>query len=63
LDVLSDPTRLRIVLSLPKGGCLTCGEAATPCEDLAKSTLSNHFRILREAGLVRTKKDGVLQVE
>jgi DNA-binding transcriptional ArsR family regulator len=26
---------------------------------MAKSTLSNHFRILREAGLVRTSKQGV----
>ncbi|BAR55279.1 transcriptional regulatory protein [Bradyrhizobium diazoefficiens] len=26
---------------------------------MAKSTLSNHFRILREAGLIRTSKQGV----
>lgn len=26
---------------------------------MAKSTLSNHFRILREAGLIRTVKQGV----
>jgi DNA-binding transcriptional ArsR family regulator len=26
---------------------------------MAKSTLSNHFRILREAGLIQTSKQGV----
>ena len=26
---------------------------------MAKSTLSNHFRILREAGLIQTSKKGV----
>jgi len=26
------------------------------CPDMAKSTLSNHFRILREAGLIRTQE-------
>jgi DNA-binding transcriptional ArsR family regulator len=51
--------RLRIVKSLiAKDECMSCTEAA-PCPDMAKSTLSNHFRILREAGLVRTSKQGV----
>jgi DNA-binding transcriptional ArsR family regulator len=26
---------------------------------MAKSTLSNHFRVLREAGLIQTSKKGV----
>ena len=26
---------------------------------MAKSTLSNHFRVLREAGLIHTTKQGV----
>ena len=34
-----------------------CG--AAPCPEIAKSTLSNHFRILREAGLIHTEKQGV----
>jgi DNA-binding transcriptional ArsR family regulator len=33
--------------------------AAAPCPDMAKSTLSNHFRVLREAGLIQTTKKGV----
>jgi DNA-binding transcriptional ArsR family regulator len=59
LAALSDPMRLRIVKSMVgKQGCMSCTEAA-PCPDMAKSTLSNHFRILREAGLIRTEKKGV----
>ena len=33
--------------------------AGCPHSKLAKSTLSNHFRILREAGLIRSAKQGV----
>ena len=59
LAALADPKRLSIVRSLfAKDECMSCTEAA-PCPDMAKSTLSNHFRILREAGLVRTSKQGV----
>ena len=59
LGALSDPMRLRIVSSLlKKNDCMSCSEAA-PCPDMAKSTLSHHFRILREAGIIRTSKIGV----
>jgi DNA-binding transcriptional ArsR family regulator len=59
LAALADPMRLRIVKSLvAQHDCMSCTEAA-PCEGMAKSTLSNHFRILREAGLIQTSKKGV----
>lgn len=59
LGALADPMRLRIMRSLMQvEGCLSCSEAA-PCPNMAKSTLSHHFRILREAGLIRTSKVGV----
>jgi DNA-binding transcriptional ArsR family regulator len=59
LAALSDPMRLRIVKALAlQGDCLSC-TAAAPCPDLPKSTLSNHFRVLREAGLIHTTKKGV----
>jgi DNA-binding transcriptional ArsR family regulator len=59
LAALADPMRLRIVKSLlERHDCMSCREAA-PCPDMAKSTLSNHFRILREAGLIETSKKGV----
>lgn len=59
LAALADPMRLRIVKSLlEQNDCMSCTEAA-PCPDMAKSTLSNHFRVLREAGLILTSKKGV----
>ncbi len=58
LSALADPNRLRIVKGLMgQKDCMSC-TAAAPCE-MAKSTLSNHFRVLREAGLIRTTKQGV----
>ena len=59
LAALADPMRLRIVKSLlQQNDCMSC-TAAAPSRDMAKSTLSNHFRILREAGLIQTSKKGV----
>ena len=60
LGALSDPMRLSILKKLlaSRAGSLSCSGAA-PCADVAKSTLSHHFRVLREAGLIRTTKQGV----
>src|SRR5271170_5332602 len=60
LGALSDPMRLRIFKKLleSRDGRLSC-TAAAPCPGMAKSTLSHHFRVLREAGLIRTSKQGV----
>ncbi|WP_371419812.1 ArsR/SmtB family transcription factor [Tardiphaga sp.] len=59
LSALADPIRLQIVRGLlQESGCLSC-TAASPCPTIAKSTLSNHFRVLREAGLIQTSKKGV----
>ncbi|HEY0330763.1 MAG TPA: helix-turn-helix domain-containing protein [Rhodopseudomonas sp.] len=61
LDALADPMRLRIVKALlGQADCMSMScTAAAPCPKMAKSTLSNHFRVLREAGLIRTTKKGV----
>jgi DNA-binding transcriptional ArsR family regulator len=62
LSALGDPVRLRIVRKLNgETGGLSCN-GATPCEGLAPSTLSHHFRILRESGVVRTSKAGVSHI-
>lgn len=59
LGALSDPMRLLILKRLlHNDGSMSCSDAI-PCADMAKSTLSNHFRILRDAGLIRTSKKGV----
>ena len=53
---LSDPTRRR-VLELLKQGPLSAGELSDQF-DVSKSTMSAHFAILREAGLVVSEKHG-----
>jgi DNA-binding transcriptional ArsR family regulator len=57
LSALADPIRLDIVRALADG--LPHPKTADVWHfDVQKSTLSHHFRILREAGLTRTIVDG-----
>lgn len=58
LYALSDPVRLHIVRNLAVRGELAC-YAAVAGLDIAKSTQSHHYRILREAGLIAQRKEGV----
>lgn len=55
LYALSDPVRLEIVRLLAELGEASCGEldGGRP-----KSSVSHHFRVLRDAGLVRTQSVG-----
>lgn len=55
LHALSDPARLEIVRSLASCGESCCGNIQI---GLSKATLSHHFRVLREAGVLRTRPDG-----
>jgi DNA-binding transcriptional ArsR family regulator len=59
LYALSDPIRLGIVRHLAHFGPATCGEldGGRP-----KSTVSHHFKVLREAGLVRTEGYGTTHI-
>lgn len=57
LHALSDPSRLAIVRALRESPDLSCNKAG-PAPEMAKSTLSNHFRILREAGLLCSRREG-----
>src|SRR4051795_5379542 len=59
LHALSDPIRLRIVGSLPEHRACNCGTFAVP---VAKSTLSHHLRVLREAGITLTEPSGTQRV-
>ena len=59
LHALSDPVRLRIVQSLARGGELTCGAFGI---GIPKSTLSHHFKVLREGGVIRTRMEGVHRI-
>jgi DNA-binding transcriptional ArsR family regulator len=58
LYALSDPVRLHIVQNLARKGELAC-YAAVAGLDLPKSTQSHHYRILREAGIIAQRKEGV----
>jgi DNA-binding transcriptional ArsR family regulator len=56
MHALSDPARIRIVELLARARRpLTCGEITG---ERPKSSMSHHFRILREAGLIETEIDG-----
>ncbi|MGW5381362.1 ArsR/SmtB family transcription factor [Nocardia sp. NPDC003963] len=61
MHALSDPIRLQLV------ACLACDEGEN-CGDLSqnielhKSTLSHHYRVLREAGITRTTVAGRTRV-
>ena len=61
LYALSDPVRVRILNGLRGADCLqNCTAFANVGETpLPKSTLSQHFRILREAGLIHSQRKGV----
>lgn len=55
-QALADPTRREILRHLREGD-LTAGEIAERFP-LAKSTLSGHFQVLRQAGLIVAEKQG-----
>jgi DNA-binding transcriptional ArsR family regulator len=56
LHALADPVRLDLVRQLTESDApIACGRFGTA---VAKSTLSHHFRILREAGIIATHRDG-----
>ncbi|PLC54715.1 transcriptional regulator [Pollutimonas nitritireducens] len=59
LYALSDSIRLDIVRHLARVEAATCGEldGGRP-----KSTVSHHFKVLREAGLVFTRNSGTIHL-
>ena len=57
LHALADPNRLAMVARLAATERLSCTDAA-PCETIPKSTLSNHLKLLRAAGLIETTQAG-----
>lgn len=55
LFALSDPSRLHIVKALAANGEMMCAEIEVP---LCKSACSRHYKVLREAGLIRMRPEG-----
>ena len=58
LQALSDPVRLHIV-KLSSERERACGEFEL---DLPKATLSHHFKVLREAGVICVRPDGTRHI-
>lgn len=61
LHALSDSTRVAIFAKIASSDCpQICSEFLKVAEQpIPKSTLSQHFKILREAGLIRSERCGV----
>jgi DNA-binding transcriptional ArsR family regulator len=61
LHALSDPVRVAIFADIAGSGCSqTCSSYLTVRQQaIPKSTLSQHFKVLREAGLIRGERQGV----
>src|SRR4051812_39333449 len=55
MQALADQTRIEIIRVLAQDGERTCG---TFDLGLSKATRSHHFKILREAGVTRTRMEG-----
>jgi DNA-binding transcriptional ArsR family regulator len=56
LDALGDPTR-RAVLAVLEGGARPVGEIARRLP-VSRPAVSQHLRVLKEAGLVRERRQG-----
>jgi DNA-binding transcriptional ArsR family regulator len=59
LHALSDPVRLGIVSGLSEVEERTCGSFDVK---VSKSTCTHHFRVLREAGLIRQRQQGTMRL-
>jgi DNA-binding transcriptional ArsR family regulator len=59
LHALSDPMRLKIVSELASGEERTCKSFDLP---VVKSTCTHHFKVLREAGVIRQQLLGTTRV-
>lgn len=61
LHALSDPSRAAIFAKITSLGCVEACSAVSALGDrvIPKSSLSSHFKVLREAGLIRCERHGV----
>ena len=61
MHALSDPVRVTIFADIVGAKCaMTCSTFLhVSKKEIPKSTLSQHFKVLREAGLIRSDRQGV----
>jgi DNA-binding transcriptional ArsR family regulator len=55
---MADPTRYQIVCLLLEHGEMSCGQLGERFE-LSPSAMSHHYKVLENAGLVTSRKEGV----
>ena len=55
-QAIVDPTRVRIIAALRRGELCVC--ELVDALEINQSTLSNHLQVLRQTGLVTTRKEG-----
>lgn len=58
LKALGHPVRLAIVRALAESSCCCCSDVCSRLP-LAQSTVSQHLKVLKDAGLVSFRRDGV----
>jgi DNA-binding transcriptional ArsR family regulator len=61
MRVVGDPVRLRVVRLLSDGRPRVCGEISDAL-GLPASTNSYHLRLLRDAGVIRSRAQGTLRL-
>jgi DNA-binding transcriptional ArsR family regulator len=59
LYALSDPVRVDIVLNVAETGEQSCNQCGI---EMPKSSLSHHFKVLREAGILATRIEGTRHI-
>jgi len=60
-QALSDPTRRQIIRMLAQRGDLSAGEIAAAFS-ISKPSISHHLGVLRNAGLVLSRRDGQMVI-
>ncbi len=56
---VADPVRLQLIDVLRKHAGKVCVCELIPLFDLSQPTISHHLKVLRDAGLVRSEKQGL----
>ncbi|MEV7780207.1 helix-turn-helix domain-containing protein [Kitasatospora sp. NPDC088351] len=58
LSALGSPVRLAVVRVLDAGGEHNCGSVLNVLGVTAKSTMTHHWRVLRDSGVIRQEPSG-----